>query len=179
MELIRRALDQGRAMLSESESKRILAHYDIPVTREILVKSVDQAAEAADEIGYPLVLKGCSPEIAHKTEKGLIETDIRTREEVAKAYGRIVSRSPGLESVLVQEVVKGKRELVVGMTRDPQFGPSVMFGLGGIFTEVLRDVVFRAAPLEEADCLEMMNDIKGAQFWTGSGDWRRRPAIRA
>ncbi len=164
MELIRRALDQGRTVLSELESKQVLAHYGIPVTREILVRSGDRAAEAADKIGYPLVLKGCSPEVAHKTEKGLIETDIRTREEAAKAYARIISRSPGLESVLVQEIVKGKRELVVGMTRDPQFGPSVMFGLGGIFTEVLRDVVFRVAPLEKADCLEMMNDIKGRKI---------------
>ncbi|MFH1091751.1 MAG: acetate--CoA ligase family protein [Pseudomonadota bacterium] len=120
------------------------------------------AAGASRKIGFPVVLKGCAPDIAHKTEKGLIVTNVRNDAEVLEAFDRIMAAmGPGNGEVLVQEMVDGKRELVAGMIRDPQFGPSVMFCLGGIFTEILRDVSFRIAPLEKRDALEMMEEIKG------------------
>ncbi|RPH48668.1 MAG: carboxylate--amine ligase [Desulfobacteraceae bacterium] len=162
MKIIDEAVKCGRTALSEFESKKLLAQYNIPVTREILVESMESLREAVEEIGYPVVLKGCSPEIAHKTEKGLIRVDIRNGDEAFSAFKEITAEMKGSgKFVLVQEMVQGKRELVAGLTRDPQFGPCVMFGLGGIFTEVLNDVSFRAAPLEESDAMEMMREIRG------------------
>lgn len=161
MELIEKALKEGRATLSEYESKLVLASYGIPVTKELLVDKVQDLINAAKEIGYPLVLKGCSSGIAHKTEKGLIRVDIRNEAEAKAAFEEIAANIETEDSILVQEMVKGQRELVIGLTRDPQFGPCVMFGLGGIFTEILKDISFRVAPLEKRDALEMMQDIKG------------------
>ena len=162
MKVIDQALAEGRTTLSEYESKQVLAAYGIPVTREILVEDVKGLAAATREIGFPLVLKGCSPEISHKTETGMIHVDIRNEQEAEAAFDGIMASLGGRPgAVLVQEMVKGKLELVVGLTRDPQFGPCVMFGLGGIFTEILRDVSFRVAPLEKRDALEMMQEIKG------------------
>ena len=118
--------------------------------------------EAIKKIGFPVVLKGCSPDIAHKTEKGLIHVDIRNEDEALAAFKAIIAGMNGTEnSVLVQEMIRGKRELVAGLTRDPQFGPCVMFGLGGIFTEILKDISFRVAPLGKYDAQEMMQEIKG------------------
>jgi acetyl-CoA synthetase (ADP-forming) len=161
MEIIEKALGEGRKTLSEYESKQVLSAYGIPVTREFLASDLQGLKSAAAQIGYPLVLKGCSSEIAHKTEKGLIRVDIRNEEEATSAFGKIMGHMGATGAVLVQEMIKGQRELVIGLTRDPQFGPCVMFGLGGIFTEILKDISFRVAPLEKRDALEMMQDIKG------------------
>ena len=162
MKLIDQALADGRTALSEYESKLVLASYGIPVTREDLVTNPADLSEAIHKIGFPLVMKGCAAEIAHKTEKGLIRLDVRNEDEARTAYKEITSAMDGAEkAVLVQQMIKGQRELVVGLTRDPQFGPCVMFGLGGIFAEVLEDTSFRVAPIERRDALEMMQDIKG------------------
>jgi len=161
MKIIDKALKENRSTLSEYESKLVLASYGLPVTREKLIKTPDELGAAAAEIGYPLVLKGCSADITHKTEKGLIRVDVRNAEEAAVAFEEIMAGMNGAGStVLVQQMIRGKRELVLGMTRDPQFGPCVMFGLGGIFTEVLNDTAFRVAPLQKRDALEMMQEIK-------------------
>ena len=164
MEIVEQAIKKGQRALSEYDSKRLLASYGFPVVREKLVNSRAGAVKAAKAMGLPVVLKACSPEIAHKTEKKLIEVDLRSLKEVERAYEAIVERAgeARLDGLLVQEMVKGSRELVIGMTRDAQFGPCVMFGLGGIFTEVLKDVSFRIAPLEKRDALEMAQEIKGA-----------------
>jgi len=161
MEMIEKALKERRSTLSEYESKQVLSAYGIPITKESLVGDVEGLIRAAQEIGYPLVLKGCSSDIAHKTEKGLIKVDIRNEAEAIAAFEAIAANMGATPQVLVQEMVKGQRELVIGLTRDPQFGPCVMFGLGGIFTEILKDIAFRVAPLEKRDALEMMQDIKG------------------
>lgn len=162
MRIIEKALRQGRKTLSEYESKQVLAAYDIPVTREVLVKDKTGLDKAIKKIGFPLVMKGCSADIAHKTEKGLIHVDIRTSTEARKAFREIMAGMEGFEGgVLMQEMIKGRRELVMGLTRDPQFGPCVMFGLGGIFTEILQDISFRHAPLEARDAREMMQEIRG------------------
>jgi len=160
--IIDKALKQGRKTLSEYEAKLVLAAYEIPITKEILVKDKDHLEKAVEKIGFPLVMKGCSAEIAHKTEKGLIHVDIRTATEAKKAFREIMAGMEGFEGgVLLQEMIKGRRELVMGLTRDPQFGPCVMFGLGGIFTEILKDISFRRAPLEVRDAEEMMQEIRG------------------
>lgn len=162
MKIIDEAIKKGRTSLSEFESKQLLASYGIPVTREALVENEENLIKTADDIGYPIVIKACSPDIAHKTEKGLIRVDIRNDDEAKVAFNEIISGMNGNEkTVLVQEMIKGKRELVAGLTRDAQFGPCVMFGLGGIFTEILKDISFRVAPLEKRDALEMMQEIKG------------------
>jgi len=161
MEIIERAWKEGRNTLSEFESKQVLAAHGIPVTKEILVNDLKGLMDATRKIGYPLVLKGCSSDIAHKTEKGLIKVDIRNREEARSAFEEIRAHMGTDAGVLVQEMVKGQRELVIGLTRDPQFGPCVMFGLGGIFTEILKDISFRVAPLEKRDALDMMQEIRG------------------
>jgi len=161
MDIIDNALKRGQTALSEHEAKIVLSAYAIPVTRETLVESTDDVPRVANEIGYPVVMKACAPEITHKTEKNLIRTDIRNDAEALDAFhGITAGMNGGKASVLVQEMIKGKRELVVGLIRDPQFGPCVMFGLGGIFTEILKDVSFRLAPLEKRDALEMMGEIR-------------------
>ncbi|MBW1672916.1 MAG: acetate--CoA ligase family protein [Deltaproteobacteria bacterium] len=161
MDILDKARKEGRETLSEYESKIVLASYHIPVTREIIIQKNNDVISAAHEIGYPVVMKGCSPEITHKTEKGLIRTDIRDDKEALDTFNDIMAGMNGSHgSILIQEMIKGKRELVIGLIRDPQFGPCVMFGLGGIFTEILKDVSFRLAPLEKRDALEMMDEIK-------------------
>jgi len=161
MKLLEDAIREERTTLSEYESKQVLASYRIPVTIEELVDGAEDLIKAAGKIGYPVVMKGCSADISHKTERGLIRVDVRNDEEAASAFKEITAAMDGADkSVLVQQMVKGQRELVVGLIRDSQFGPCVMFGLGGIFTEVLKDTAFRVAPLEKRDALEMMQEIK-------------------
>ena len=162
MEVIDRALREGRTALSEYEAKQVLASYKLPVTQEELVDGEKDLLKAAERIGYPVVIKGCSADIAHKTESGLIRVDVRNADEAIVAFKEIKAAMNGSaeNAILVQQMVKGKRELVVGMIRDAQFGPCVMFGLGGIFTEILKDTVFRVAPLEKHDALEMMQEIR-------------------
>jgi len=162
MSILDDAINKGQKALSEYESKKFLASHGIPVTKEKLVTTKSEAIEAAKELGLPVVLKGCSPEITHKTELNLIELDLRDDAAVGEAFDRITGQEgASVDGVLVQEMVRGERELVIGLSRDPQFGPCVMFGLGGIFTEILNDVSFRIAPLEKRDALEMIREIKG------------------
>jgi acetate---CoA ligase (ADP-forming) subunit beta len=162
MGIIEQALSENRTTLSEYESKKLLATYGIPVSREVLAENRAALIPALKQIGYPMVLKGCSPQISHKTEQGVVRLDVRSEEEALITYDEISSlMGKNGVGVLVQEMVKGQRELMAGLTRDPQFGPCVMFGLGGIFTEILKDVSFRLAPLEEKDALDMMEEIKG------------------
>jgi acyl-CoA synthetase (NDP forming) len=165
VEILERALQESRTTLSEYESKGLLRAYNIPVTREIEADDQNKLMKAMQEIGFPLVMKACGPQLTHKTERGLVRVDIRNEQEAITAFREIMSeigRDDG--RVLVQEMVKGQRELVVGLTRDPQFGPCVMFGLGGIFTEILKDISFRVAPIEKRDALEMMQDIKARKI---------------
>ncbi|MCG8332928.1 MAG: acetate--CoA ligase family protein [Proteobacteria bacterium] len=165
MDIIEKAIADGKTTLSEFESKQLLEKYGIPVTKEVVVSDIGDLENAVKTIGFPLVMKGSSAEIVHKTEKGLIAIDIRNFDEATATFNDIQSKMDTPEKeVLVQEMVKGQRELVVGLNRDPQFGPCVMFGLGGIFTEILKDVAFRVAPLEEKDAREIMDEIKGKKI---------------
>lgn len=164
--LIQKALASGHGALSEYDSKRLLSAYGVPVTREKLVQTSADAKKAADVLGYPVVLKGCAPDLLHKTEAGLVAVGLGSARDVTDAFKTLTGRA-GADfkgGYLVQEMVKGSRELMIGMTRDEQFGPSVMFGLGGIFTEVLEDVSFRLAPLTLSDARDMMNEIRAARI---------------
>jgi succinyl-CoA synthetase beta subunit len=164
MDYVAQALSENRRTLSEYESKQVLAAYGIPVTKELQVKTEKELMAAVKEIGFPLVLKACSPDISHKTEMNMVRLDIRTPEEALEAFKDLSANIKGDSFILVQQMISGKRELMVGMTRDAQFGPCVMFGLGGIFTEVFKDVSFRMAPLETRDALEMTSEIQGAKI---------------
>jgi acetate---CoA ligase (ADP-forming) subunit beta len=159
--LIQSALNKGQRALSEYQSKKLLSEYGIPVTAEILVQSVEEAMAAAEKIGYPVALKACSPELMHKSEAGVIELHLKSSNDVAAAYERIKSRiSLELEGVLIQEMVYGMREMVFGMSCEPQFGPCVMLGLGGVMTEILNDVAFRVAPFDVAEAREMAGELR-------------------
>jgi succinyl-CoA synthetase beta subunit len=164
-ELIAAALSSGRKTLSEHDSKLFLQQYGIPVTRERLARSADEAAAAAEALGGPVALKACSPELLHKTEAGCIELALRSLSEVRAAYRRIAAsaRLP-LDGVLVQEMIAGPRELGLGLMRDAQFGPCVMFGLGGVMAEVFRDTVFRVAPFDRLEAADMLEEFGAASL---------------
>ena len=168
MDIIECARKNNQKALSEYDSKQVLSAYGIPVVEETMVDDLSGAQAAARDLTYPVVLKACSAEISHKTEKGLIALDLRDDGEVKEAFNRLKSRCSGdVDKFLVQKMIKGERELVMGMTRDQQFGPCVMFGLGGIFTEILEDVSFRVAPITEEDAFEMMEGIRGNRILGG------------
>jgi len=159
--ILEKAFSEGRKTLSEHESKELMKSYGIPVTREVEVQSLEELRKAVEEIRFPLVMKSSSSRIAHKSERGLVKVDIRNQEEAVSAFNELTSVLKEEDrTVLVQEMIRGRRELMVGLIRDPQFGPCVMFGLGGIFTEILKDVSFRVAPLEQRDALEMTREIR-------------------
>lgn len=174
MQIIQNALKEGRTTLSEAESKRLLQAYNIPVTREIEVTTIDGFKEAAGVIGFPLVIKGCGAELSHKTERNLVRVGIADRNEAIRAFEEIMEEiEPEGGTVLVQEMIIGDRELVAGLVRDAQFGPCVMFGLGGIFTEVLKDICFRPAPLDKTNAIQMIQSIKASKIL---GEVRKMPA---
>lgn len=165
MKIIEAALHQGRNTLSESESKAVLKSYGLPVTREREVTDQKGLIAAVQEIGYPLVMKACGHELLHKTEKGLVKLDIRSGAEAIEAFSALCDEDNSAgTTVLVQEMIKGERELVMGFIRDSQFGPCVMFGLGGIFTEIIKKVSFRTVPLSEADAEDMVSEIKAEKL---------------
>lgn len=145
-----------RQTLSEFDSKRLLARYGMPITVERLVPTASQAAEAAAEIGFPVVLKGCGPELAHKTEMDMVRVGIRSAAEATTTAADLLDR--GAPAILVQEFVKGERLLLLGMVRDEQFGACVTVGLGGIIAEVIADSALRVAPIEVADAHEMLRE---------------------
>jgi acetyl-CoA synthetase (ADP-forming) len=148
--------------LSEHESKQLLAAAGIPIREERLVSSPEEAVQAAEALGYPVVLKLCGRGIAHKTERNLVRLDVNDSETVRQETADLLARRLPEESgagVLVQAMVSGRRELIAGLMRDPQFGPCVMFGLGGVFAEVVRDVAFAVAPLAPHDAKELIQAL--------------------
>ncbi len=172
-EIIAKAKEEGRNVLLEYEAKSLIAHYGIPVTKIHLAKSEEEAVEAAKEIGFPVVLKIVSPDVLHKSDVGGVKVNLKNEEEVRAAYRSIIEsvkqRVPNarITGILVQEFAPPGLELIIGLVRDPQFGPTVMFGLGGIFVEVYKDVAFRVAPLSEEDADSMIREIKAYRLLTG------------
>ena len=159
MDIIEEALSKGQNALNEYAAKRLLSGSGIPICREAMANDVDSATKEAARIGFPVVLKAAGRDLLHKTEVQGIALNLKNEAEVEREAGRLL-HIPGSEAVLVQEMVKGERELVCGLIRDAHFGPCVMFGLGGVMTEVFQDIVFRVAPLTTQDALEMVKEIK-------------------
>jgi succinyl-CoA synthetase beta subunit len=161
MDLIQQALDRGAKNLSEYESKMVLSTYGIPVTQEKTIKTEAEAIAAAADMGYPIVLKGSGEAVSHKTELDLISLNIRDEEGLIESFQSFKNREDVIvDEFLIQQMVKGNRELMAGLKRDSQFGPCVMFGLGGVLAEVLDDVTIRVAPLTAFDAMDMMGDIR-------------------
>ncbi|MDX9820666.1 MAG: acetate--CoA ligase family protein [Syntrophales bacterium] len=158
--LLAEARGQGRKALDEHQAKRILARYGIPVARESLAQSEDEAIGAARKIGYPVAAKACSWRIPHKSGKGLLALRLTSDDDVRAAFRSIQAAAGSDVAVLIQGMVQGEREVVAGMTRLPSFGPCILFGLGGVFTEALKDNAIRCAPLTDADAEEMIFDIR-------------------
>ncbi len=168
-----RTILQKHGAATEYDSKQVLAAYGIPVTKEAPAGSAKEAVAQARRIGYPVALKVLSPDISHKTEVGGIRLNLHTDKAVRDAYAQIMKSAktcaPHAEvgGVLVQEMLGEGVEVIIGVTRDPVFGPSLMFGLGGVFVEVLQDVSFRVAPLTADDADEMIREVKGARVLAG------------
>ena len=158
--------------LSEHDSKQLLAAYGIPITREEVVDSARDAVKAAEAIGWPVVLKASSPDLAHKSDLGLVRLGLRTARDVRAAYGALAEASGG--EVLVAEMVdlSAATECVVGVSHDDLFGPTVLFGLGGVFVEVLEDVTFRVPPFDAAEARRMLAEVRGIALLRGA---RGRP----
>jgi len=160
-------LENSEHILTEDQGKEILSACGISVPSEKLSKSPVEAKKIANEIGYPVALKIISPQIVHKTEAGVLELEIGNERELSLAYRRVLDNAKKynpraeIKGVLVQEMVKPGVEVIVGVVQDAQFGPMVMFGLGGIFVEVLRDFSLRHAPFKERDAWSMIREIKG------------------
>jgi len=165
--LIETSQGMGRNLLTERETKILLRMYGIPVTREELARTPEEALACAKMIGYPVALKIESPDIAHKTEAGAIRLGIGSETDLRKAYEEILAASfqynskARIEGMLVQEMVDPGTEVIIGMTKDSQIGATILFGLGGIFVEILKDVSLRTLPISEAEAMEMIQEIKG------------------
>jgi acetyltransferase len=164
---------EKRANLLETESRDILERYGLPLPEAELICSVDEISEAVLKIPYPLAMKVVCPDIIHKSDSGGIKLNLNGEEEVQKAFEEIminackVTARDRVLGTLISPMVAEGQECIIGMIRDPQFGPVIMFGLGGIFVEVLKDVAFRVAPLTNKDIDEMIREIKGYKVLTG------------
>jgi succinyl-CoA synthetase beta subunit len=162
-------------ILSFEETKKILLKYKIPFCKTEIFNSKEKALAFAKKTGFPIVLKIHSRTIFHKSEIGGVKTGINNVDEFSAAWDEMKENSElrNIEGILVQEMVSGN-EMAIGMKRDPQFGPVLMVGLGGIFIEVLKDVAFRIAPIEKAEALKMIKEIKGYKLLEG---YRNREGV--
>ncbi len=171
--VLAQARAEGRTLLTEVEAKALLEEAGVPVARTLLARTREEAERAAEEVGYPVVLKIVSPDIAHKSDVGGVRLNLRDREAVGQAFNEVVGNArravpdARITGVAVQHMAPQGTEVIVGMTTDPQFGPVMMFGLGGIMVEVLKDVSFRLVPLEEKDARQMIDEIKGRPVLSG------------
>ncbi|WP_456453518.1 acetate--CoA ligase family protein [Thermococcus sp.] len=174
LKIIEGVLAQGRKSLVEFEAKEILKAYGLPVPEEKLAKTLDEALKYAEEIGYPVVLKLMSPQILHKSDAKVVLLNIKNPEELRQKWEEIHENArryrPDAEilGVLVAPMLKVGKEIIIGVTEDPQFGHALMFGLGGIFVEVLKDVTFRIIPIEEKDAWKMLREIKSYPILAGA-----------
>jgi acetyl-CoA synthetase (ADP-forming) len=164
---------EGRKSLLETEAKAVCIEYGIPVTKFDLAKTEDEAVKFANAIGFPTVLKIVSPDIIHKSDIGGVIVGLKNTDDVREGYNRILQNVKKHDSkariagVLVQEMAPPSTEVIVGAIKDPQFGPAIMFGLGGVFVEVLKDVTFRVAPITEDDACEMISEVKAYPLLKG------------
>lgn len=172
-EIIATARSENRSYLLEDESKTIMQTYKIPVTRFEVAETEEAAISAAEKIGFPVVLKILSPDVIHKSDVGGVLININTGAEVRAGYQNIIANvrkhksDVKIKGIFVEEFAPKGIEVIIGALKDPQFGPALMFGLGGIFVEVLKDVTFRVAPITKYDAHEMIREIKGYPILTG------------
>jgi acyl-CoA synthetase (NDP forming) len=164
---------EGRSILTEFESKRILKEIGIPVVETRLAKNQKEAVSISQRIGFPVVLKIASPDVVHKTDSGGVRLGLENGSEVKKAYDDILRSAKKkhpralIHGISVQKMARPGTEVIIGTSKDPQFGPVIMFGLGGIFVEVLKDVSFRVIPVNRKDAQEMIQEIKGFPLLQG------------
>jgi acetate---CoA ligase (ADP-forming) len=172
-EILSKVRREGRKFLPEPEAHAVLSAYGLPMSRSKLVQNEAEAVSAAAEIGYPVVMKIVSPDIVHKVDVGGVRLNLQSDADVKKAYGEVIAqvkkarKGVNIWGVLIQEMVRNGKETILGMKRDPQFGPLLMFGLGGIYVEVFRDVIFRMAPIRELGARNMIEGIKGVKLLRG------------
>jgi acyl-CoA synthetase (NDP forming) len=174
---VRKVLDQlkadGRASAGDTEAREILGAYGVPLPKSALAANADEAVAAAEAMGYPVVMKIASPDILHKTDIGGVKLNITNAADVRDAFDLIVYRATRhmpdatIWGCQVQQMVKGGREVIIGMNRDPQFGPLLMFGLGGVYVEALKDVTFRVAPIDRREAREMLTEIRAYNLLRG------------
>lgn len=176
--IFKNALDEGRTFVLENEAKDIMAAYGIPVPPYATATSADEAVRKSKEMGFPVVLKILSKDILHKSDAGGVKINLKSEEEVrqafdeimknAKAYGKKKSIDVDLSrGVFISDFAQMGTEIIVGVTKDPQFGHAIMVGLGGIFVEVLKDVSFRLIPFTEADAREALEELKAYKILEG------------
>jgi len=171
--VLAQARAEGRTLLNEVEAKELLREAGVPATAATLATTRNEAQSQATTMGYPVVLKVVSQDIAHKSDVGGVKLNLADSDAVGTAFDDIMKNAKAAEpnariaGVSVQEMAKQGTEVIIGMTTDPQFGPVMMFGLGGIMVEVLKDVSFRLVPLEAKDADQMMAEIKGRPILDG------------
>jgi 4-hydroxybutyryl-CoA synthetase (ADP-forming) len=164
---------EGRTNLLEEEGLEILNAYGFPLPKNILAKTEDEAVEAANKIGYSVVMKIASPQIVHKSDAGGVKVNLTNDEEVRSAFKEIVGNAKKYDSnaeikgVLVVEMVKGGKEMIIGSKLEPGFGPVLMLGMGGIYVEILKDVTFRLAPVTDQEANDMISSIKTKKLLEG------------
>jgi acetyltransferase len=179
-EVMSKAMAEGRFAIADAESRRILTAYGIEIPQSEVAETPEQAEKVASKLGYPVVLKIASPDILHKTDVGGVKVGLRNAADVRDAFELITYRAQRyvpearLWGCLVQEMVPEGLEVLIGMNRDPQFGPLITFGLGGIYVEVLKDVSFRLAPLSRQGSEAMLKEIRAAALLEGV---RGQPAV--
>jgi acetyltransferase len=164
--IIKNSLRQGRLQIGEQDAKAVLEAYGVKIPEGQFSATRDQAVAAAQKAGFPVVMKVVSQDVVHKSDVGGVRVGLQTPQQVEDAFDLMMLRIPNLvpgariDGVLVEEMKSGGREVILGMTRDPQFGPMLMFGLGGIYVEVLKDVTFHLAPLTVGEAMEMLSQTK-------------------
>jgi len=172
-EIIANVAKENRKYLLETEAKTICMEYGIPVTKFKLAKNEEEAVKFAEEIGFPVVLKIVSPDIIHKSDIGGVILNLKNAKEVKAAYKQIMKnakmhrKDARILGIIVQEMAPSSTEVIVGAIKDPQFGPTLMFGLGGVFVEILKDVTFKIAPITEEEAREMLTEIKAYPLLKG------------
>lgn len=170
--IIKRAKKEKRSLL-ETEAKELLKEYGIPVPDFKLIKTEDEIDKITEKFSYPLTMKIVSPDILHKSDAGGVKLNIQDEREAKLAYQEIIfnakkyNKEAKISGIIAYSMIPQGTEIIIGMMKDPHFGPVIMFGLGGIFVEILKDISFRILPLEERDAEEMISEIKGYQILKG------------
>lgn len=168
-EVLKNKIETNQTVLTEFESKELLQEIGIPVPGQKLTTSKEETLSAAEDIGFPIVLKLMAEDIVHKSDTGAVKLNLKSKQEVEEAYEELMKIPAQKEKkISVQKMADEPiTELIIGMTTDPQFGPALMFGIGGILVELLEDVSFRIAPITEYDAKEMIREIKGFPILDG------------